>query len=68
MSARPCHLYRVPGDRKTICGLKDDDALPYCALEFAEVHRSMVTPCETCWAEVPSVPGRADTSAVDSPG
>jgi len=49
---RPLHLVAAPGDRRSICGIKDP--LPVCWARFALVHRRHRPPCPTCFEGVHS--------------
>lgn len=45
--ARPLHLVASPGDRRSICGIKDP--LPVCWERFAAVHARHRSPCPACF-------------------
>lgn len=44
---RPLHLVAEPGDRRSICGVKDP--LPVCWARFALIHRRHRPGCDACF-------------------
>jgi hypothetical protein len=46
-TTRPTHLVRDPGDRRSLCGIKNP--LPVCAARHARAHRYPHDRCSACF-------------------